>query len=75
MADVNITRQKQRPAGFNCPKCAFFIEVSIESLLRASSEKCPKCQTEFIMNREDSEVALQFIQNLKVASDNLNATK
>jgi len=74
MADVKITKQKQRPAGFNCPKCAFFIEVSIESLLRSENEKCPKCQTVFTMNRDESQVALEFLQRLKVAADNLKSS-
>ena len=74
MSNVKITPQKQRPAGFNCPNCSFFIEVSIESLLQAENEKCPKCQLVFTMNRESSEVALEFLQRLKVAADNLKNT-
>lgn len=75
MSNVKITPQKQRPAGFNCPKCAFFIEVSVESLLQAENEKCPKCQSVFTMNRDSSEVALEFLQRLKVATDNLKSTE
>lgn len=75
MADINISHAKQRPAGFNCPVCAFFIEVSIDSLLHAKHEKCPKCQTVFTMNRNESEVALEFLQKLKVAADNLKSTR
>ena len=75
MANINISQAKQRAAGFNCPVCSFFIEVSIESLLHVKHETCPKCQTEFTMNRHDSDAALQFLQKLKMAEDNLKSIK
>jgi transcription elongation factor Elf1 len=65
----------QRPAGFNCPKCNFFIEVSIQSLLFDDTQKCPGCGIVFSMDRKRSTEALQLVQKLHVAMKNLDSVK
>ena len=72
MAETND--KNQHPTGFNCPNCNFFIEVSLESLLYDSSHRCPGCHTNFTMDRNESQTALGFLQNLKGAQDNLDTT-
>ena len=74
MAKIN-TQQKepQRPAGFNCPQCSFFIEVTIQGLLYDDNHKCPGCGTVFHLNRQQSQTALSFVQKLHVAAQNLDS--
>lgn len=72
---MNTPAQQQRPPGFNCPQCRFFIEVSLESLLYDDSQKCPQCKTVFSMDRSKSKDALQLIQKLHVAMKNMETVK
>ncbi len=71
----NKAKETQRPAGFNCPNCSFFIEVSVHSLLYASGHTCPGCHTEFTMNRSESREALELVQKLQVAMENVQKSK
>ena len=75
MSNTNMTTKEQRPIGFNCPKCNFFIEMSLEGLLYEAAHKCPGCMTEFRMDRQESSTALQLIQKLHVAMQNLDSVK
>ena len=68
-------KQSPKPAGFECPKCHFFVEVSIQSLLFEAGHKCPRCATVFSMNRNESSEALALILKLHVAMKNLDAAK
>ena len=68
-------QNKNRPAGFHCPNCQFFIEMSIDGLLYEESQKCPGCSTVFVMNRSESREALELVQKLKVAMQNLDSVK
>jgi len=68
-------QKQQRPAGFQCPNCQFFIEVTIEGLLFQKSQKCPSCMTEFTMDRGESKEALGLIQKVHAAMQNLDSAK
>ncbi|MCW3127334.1 MAG: hypothetical protein JWO03_2992 [Bacteroidetes bacterium] len=68
-------KEQQRPPGFDCPKCGFFIEMSIESLLYSSSQVCPGCTTAYSMDREKSNDALKLVQKLHVAMKNIDTVK
>jgi uncharacterized paraquat-inducible protein A len=68
-------KKNPKPAGFQCPKCQFFIEVSIQSLLFEAGHQCPRCATLFSMDRGQSTEALQLIQKLHVAMKNLDSVK
>ena len=70
-----IKTPETRSPGFNCPKCNFFIEMSIQSLLYDENHKCPGCFTIFNMNRSKSTDALELIQKLHVAMKNLDSVK
>ncbi len=66
---------KSQPAGFNCPVCSFFIEVSIQGLLYDANHRCPRCSTDFSMDRHESSDALELIQKVHVAMKNLDSVK
>jgi hypothetical protein len=68
-------QKRERSPGFNCPKCNFFIEMSIESLLYDSTHTCPGCTTVFSMDRTQSTEALKVIQQLHVAMKNIETVK
>jgi len=69
------SQKRERSPGFNCPKCNFFIEMTIESLLYESTQTCPGCTTVFSMDRTQSKEALQLIQRLHVAMKNIETVK
>lgn len=75
MQENNGSKPAQRPAGFNCPNCQFFIEVSVHSLLYATGHTCPGCHTQFTMNRGESKEALELVQKLHVAMENVQKSK
>jgi len=68
-------QNKTQPVGFNCPKCNSFVEVSFKSLLSQASINCPFCLISFTMDRNESKHALELMQKLNTALDNLEATK
>lgn len=70
-----LPEKQQRPPGFDCPKCKFFIEISIQSLLYDDTQKCPGCGTSYSMDRHKSTEALQLVQKLHVAMKNLDSVK
>lgn len=73
---MNIPQQPvQKSPGFACPKCGFFIEMSLEGILYEANHKCPRCTTVFTMDRNASTEALKLIQQLSVAVQNLEATR
>lgn len=65
----------QKPPGFNCPKCNFFVEVSLKSLLFDMNQSCPGCLTSFTMDREQSKQALELMQKLNTVIDNIESVK
>lgn len=71
----SLVPDNQRVPGFDCPKCKFFIEVSIQSLLYEDTQKCPGCGTVYSMDRGHSSEALRIVQKLHVAMQNLETVK
>lgn len=69
------TRPHEQAVGFNCPKCKFFIAVTLKSLLTQPTHRCPGCLTDFVMNTESSCVALEVVKKLDVVVSNLEASK
>ena len=68
-------QQQNRPPGIPCPKCSFFIEMSLQSLLYNRGFKCPVCHLELTMDRASSQPALELIQKLNVAMENVERAK
>jgi transcription elongation factor Elf1 len=68
-------KPENRLAGFNCPVCSFFIEVSIKGLLYDTNHRCPRCSTDFKMDRNESSEALELIQKVHTAMENLDSVK
>lgn len=70
-----LTLENQRASGFPCPNCQFHVEVSIQSLLYSEKQICPGCHTEFKMDRGRSREALNMVQKLQVAMENMQKAK
>ena len=67
--------EDRKPAGFNCPKCNFFIEISIESLLYDKPIRCPGCSTHFSMDRDEQGGGIEQLQELQRKIDNIDSLK
>ncbi len=67
-------QSSQRP-GLPCPQCRFLIEMSIERLLYQSEFKCPACFLTLTMDRMSSQPALELLQKLQVAAENVQKHK
>lgn len=72
---MNKPMQSGQSPGFKCPKCTFFIEISVRSLLYEASHKCPGCGLVLTLDRQESGVALGLVQKLHTAMENLESTK
>lgn len=70
-----IQEKQQRTPGIPCPKCGFFIEMSIYSLLSQSEFKCPGCLLTLSMDREVSLPALEILQKVNTQVENLEKHK
>lgn len=70
-----ITPVNQQAAGFPCPNCQFWVEVSVQSLLYGDKHVCPSCHTEFKMDRDKSRDALKMVQKLQVALENMERSR
>ncbi|MDR2383673.1 MAG: hypothetical protein LBD76_07325 [Prevotellaceae bacterium] len=62
-------QHQQRPSGFACPVCKGFIPVSIQQLLTAEKFVCPACLLEIRLNRENSQTALDALQQVQDAEN------
>ena len=65
----------EKPSGFDCPNCNFFIEISLKSLLFDSHQKCPSCLTKFTMARQESSQAIKLMQKLNTVIENIESVK
>ncbi|WP_258098250.1 hypothetical protein [Marinoscillum pacificum] len=75
MINQNPLHQPEHKNGFKCPKCETHIETSLQDLLYQASITCPKCLTNFSMDREESSKAIELMQKLKVALENIDTAK
>ncbi|MDJ0714810.1 MAG: hypothetical protein QNJ54_11395 [Prochloraceae cyanobacterium] len=67
---ANQQKGNRRP-GIPCPECGFFIEMPLEDLLYKQEFKCPGCLLELRMDRSSSQKALELLQQVKVAMDDV----
>lgn len=70
-----FANQQTRPSGIPCPECSFFISISIENLLYQQSFKCPSCLLELTMDRGNSQEALEWLQKVNVAMENVKKAR
>lgn len=74
MALANQIKQQREP-GMPCPRCHFFIKMSIEDLLYKNEFICPGCSLKLTLDRGQSRESLKALQHLHVAIKNLEAVK
>lgn len=67
--------EQQRVPGIPCPQCGCFIQMRIQDLLFGSKFQCVYCGLEMQMDREESRVSLNALQQLHVAMENVEAAK
>lgn len=72
---MSATPTQPRSPGIPCPKCNFFIEMSIYSLLSQSEFKCPGCLLTLNMDRNASKSALELLQKVNVQKENIEKHK
>lgn len=61
----------ERRTGLNCPQCGNFIETTIFQLLTSRAIQCPHCHLQLMIDRGKSKQALDALQKVKMAQDNL----
>jgi hypothetical protein len=66
---------EQRRPGIPCPQCGFFIEMSIQNILYQAEFKCPSCLLELKMDRSGSQSALEMLQQIHVAQENVQNSR
>ena len=65
----------QREPGMPCPRCKFFIQMSIKDILYKTEFICPGCSLKLTLNRGESKDTLKALQQLHIALENLEAVK
>ena len=66
---------QQRSPGIPCPRCGFFIEMSVQSLLFQPSFQCPGCLLTLSMDRAQSRPALEILQKVNKEIENIEKHK
>lgn len=61
----------ERKTGLNCPQCGGFIETTIFQLLTSHAIQCPHCHLRLTIDRGKSKQALDALQKVQIAKDNL----
>lgn len=61
----------ERKTGLNCPQCGKFIETTIFQLLTSRAIQCPHCHLHLMIDRGKSKKALDALQKVQMAKDNL----
>ncbi|HRI63734.1 MAG TPA: hypothetical protein PK156_05835, partial [Polyangium sp.] len=72
---MSNSQHQQRAPGMPCPQCGCFLEMRIQDLLFNTQFKCVYCGLEMHMDRDESRVSLNALQQLHVAMDNVEAAK
>lgn len=72
---MSAQSSQPRSPGMPCPKCGFFIEMSIYSLLSQAEFKCPGCLLVLKMDRAESKPALELLQTVNTQMENLQKAK
>jgi len=63
---------KKQNKGFACPECTFLIQPTIRDLLYELTIQCPQCGLKLHMDKQASNAALQALQELHVAVENIS---
>lgn len=63
MKPNNIYPPQQTP-GMNCPRCRNFISTSIDELLSADYLRCPTCNLQLNIDRNNSQKALNTLRKV-----------
>ncbi len=64
----------QQTPGMKCPQCEQFIPTTIQELLTSEGLTCPYCGLHLTINRAESKRAMDILQDVQNAQDNVNAT-
>ncbi|MDJ0679895.1 MAG: hypothetical protein QNJ18_08545 [Xenococcaceae cyanobacterium MO_167.B52] len=72
---MSINPSQQRSPGISCPRCGFFIEMSVQSLLYQASFQCPGCLLTLSMDRNQSRSALEILQKVNKEMENIEKHK
>lgn len=70
-----MTPIEKQAKGFACPECGFLIQPSIRDLLYEFVIRCPQCGLKLHLDRQESKAALQALQELHVATENVKTLK
>ena len=62
---------EQREPGLNCPQCGHFIRTTIAELVSTSYLLCPHCHLKLMINRQESKKALDILNKVNDAAQNL----
>ena len=71
----NALSGEEHKPGMECPECKFFMEFSIVSLLRENKHVCPGCGLCLTMDRSASRGAMQALNQLQTAVENIDSTR
>ncbi|RQH40803.1 hypothetical protein D5R40_16170 [Okeania hirsuta] len=72
---MSINPSKKPSPGIPCPRCNFFIEMSVQSLLYQASFQCPACFLTLSMDRNQSRPALEVLQKVNKEMENIEKHK
>lgn len=64
-------RTDERKTGLNCPQCGGFTETTIFQLLTSCALQCPHCRLRLTIDRGKSRQALDALQKVQAAQENL----
>ena len=54
-----------RPTGMPCPNCNGFMPISMQQIIVEPVITCPHCGLRLIINRQDSQSAIEALKNFK----------
>lgn len=69
--NTTVQTADERKAGLNCPQCGQFIETTIFQLLTSRAIQCSHCHLRLTIDRGKSRQALDALQKVQMAKDNL----
>lgn len=64
--------ESRKTPGMECPRCRHFIPTTITELLNANGLECPHCHLRLIINRHESQRAMEILHQVDDAQQNLN---
>lgn len=71
---MNQRNQTVKEPGLMCPVCGKFIPTSVAELLSCRGLDCPSCGLHLEIDREQSQKALEALQQLDRAHKRVNST-